>query len=45
MKDLRQRYHQGDIYRIAYLQKELFAIKQGDMSITAFTKLKSSWEE
>ena len=45
-KDLRQRYCEEDVFRIANLEEELFSIKQGDMSVTAnFTKLKSLWEE
>jgi len=45
-KDLHHRYYQGDIFHITLLQEELYSIKQGDFSITAyFTKLKLVWEE
>ena len=45
-KDLKHRYHQGDIFRSTLLQEELYSIKQGDLSVTAyFTKLKSVCEE
>ncbi|XP_072078166.1 uncharacterized protein [Arachis hypogaea] len=44
--DLKHRFYEGDLFRIADLQEEMFAIKQGDLSITAyFTKLKGIWEE
>ncbi|XP_057760853.1 uncharacterized protein LOC130981267 [Arachis stenosperma] len=45
-RDLRRRYYQGDKFRVAELQEELFQLKQGDASITAYyTKLKSIWED
>ncbi|XP_025607302.2 uncharacterized protein [Arachis hypogaea] len=45
-KELQHRYQQGDIFRIAELEEELFAVKQGDLSITGYyTKLKRIWEE
>ncbi|XP_072064436.1 uncharacterized protein [Arachis hypogaea] len=45
-KELKHRYSHGDMYRIAELEEELFATKQGDASVTAYyTKLKSIWEE
>ncbi|XP_029147039.1 uncharacterized protein [Arachis hypogaea] len=45
-KELGHRYSNGDVYRIAELEEELFATKQGDASVTAYyTKLKSIWEE
>ncbi|XP_016192746.1 uncharacterized protein LOC107633653 [Arachis ipaensis] len=44
--DLRHRYYQGDIFKIAELEEKLFSLKQGDSSITAyFTKLKAIWED
>ena len=44
--ELKNRYKQGGLYRIAKLQEELFTFKQGDLSITAYyTKLKGIWEE
>ena len=46
LKDLRTRYFQGDLFRVADLQEALFALKQGDLSITSyFTQLKILWEE
>ncbi|XP_072066643.1 uncharacterized protein [Arachis hypogaea] len=36
----------GDKFRVAELQEELYALKQGDMNVTAyFTELKKMWEE
>ncbi|XP_016193014.1 uncharacterized protein LOC107633941 [Arachis ipaensis] len=44
--ELKHRYYQGDRFRVAELQEELFAIKQGDLDVTKyFTKLKSIWED
>ena len=44
--DLKHRFYQGDIFRIAELEEELFAVKQGDFSVTVyFTKLKGICEE
>jgi hypothetical protein len=43
-QNLRKRYCQGDLFRIAELQESLFAFKQGDLSITAyFTQLQGIW--
>ncbi|XP_025625354.1 uncharacterized protein [Arachis hypogaea] len=40
--DLRHRYYQDDIFKIAELEEKLFSLKQGNSSITAyFTKLKA----
>ncbi|QHN84761.1 uncharacterized protein LOC110263139 [Arachis ipaensis] len=37
--DLKYRFYQEDIFRIAELEEELFAVKQGDFSVTVyFTK-------
>nr|XP_029146270.1 uncharacterized protein LOC114924845 [Arachis hypogaea] len=45
-RDLRRRYYQGDKFRVAELQEELFQLKQRDASITAYyTKLKSIWKD
>ncbi|XP_025685414.1 uncharacterized protein [Arachis hypogaea] len=45
-RSLRHRYYQGDSFRMAELQEELFSIRQGDLNITAyFTKLKGIWKE
>ena len=43
---LRQRFSQSDIYRIADLQEQLCALKQGELTVTIyFTQLKSVWDE
>lgn len=44
--ELRDRYHQGDIFRISDIQEQLFNLKQGDLTITQFfTNLKKLWQE
>lgn len=44
--DLKRRYYHGDVFRIAELHEEIYAARQGDLSITVyFTRLKSMWEE
>ena len=35
-RDLCQRYHQGDLYRIVDLQGSLYSLKEGDTSITKY---------
>ncbi|XP_072080868.1 uncharacterized protein [Arachis hypogaea] len=45
-RDLKHRYSQGDIFKMAKLDDELRTIKQGELSVTKyFTKLKEIWEE
>ncbi|WVZ14716.1 hypothetical protein V8G54_012282 [Vigna mungo] len=45
-KDLKSRYSQGDLLRIAELQQEAASIKQGDTSISEyFSKLRVIWDE
>ncbi|XP_058732848.1 uncharacterized protein LOC131604424 [Vicia villosa] len=45
-EELHERYHQGDIFRISDLQEEIYAQKQGDLSVTQyFTTLKKLWQE
>ncbi|RDX57886.1 hypothetical protein CR513_62840, partial [Mucuna pruriens] len=45
-KDLRERYYQGDIFRISELQEDMYKLKQGESSITTyFTQLKALWQE
>ncbi|MED6207374.1 hypothetical protein PIB30_117139 [Stylosanthes scabra] len=45
-KDLRHRFYEGDLFRVGELEEELFALRQGDLTITAyFTKWKVIWEE
>ncbi|XP_004488072.3 uncharacterized protein [Cicer arietinum] len=44
--ELRERYHQGDAFRISDLQEEIYSLRQGDSSITSYyTKLKQLWQE
>ena len=44
--DLRKRFSQGDLLRIAELQEEIYALKQGSQNVTDyFTNLKTVWEE
>lgn len=43
---IQERFSQGDLLRIAELQEEVYALKQGSQSVTDyFTQLKSLWEE
>ncbi|MED6142878.1 hypothetical protein PIB30_117553 [Stylosanthes scabra] len=45
-EDLKHRYYQGDRFRVAELQEELYAARQGEMTVTEyFTQLRSLWEE
>ncbi|XP_072056339.1 uncharacterized protein [Arachis hypogaea] len=45
-KDLKHRYCQGDRFRVAELEEEMYQMKQGELTVTAyFTKLKSIWEQ
>jgi len=44
--DVRNRFSQGDNFRIATLQEEIFGLKQGDMTVSEYsTRLKTFWEE
>jgi hypothetical protein len=44
--DLRKRFSHGDLLRVAELQEEVYAFKQGTRSVSEyFTSLKSVWEE
>ncbi|WVY96787.1 hypothetical protein V8G54_028938 [Vigna mungo] len=44
--DLRERFSQGDLIRVAELQEEIYLLKQGALSVTDFyAHLKSLWEE
>ncbi|XP_028768107.1 uncharacterized protein LOC114725722 [Neltuma alba] len=44
--DLRSRYSQSDIFRIAELQEEIYSLKQGNLSVSEYyTKLKILWDE
>ncbi|XP_072088205.1 uncharacterized protein [Arachis hypogaea] len=45
-QELKNRFYQGDVFKIAGLQEKLFSIKQGDLSVTHyFTKLKGIWKD
>ncbi|KAL2346481.1 hypothetical protein Fmac_000481 [Flemingia macrophylla] len=45
-KDMKERYYQGDIFRIPKLQEEIYLLKQGYLSNTAYyTRLKRLCEE
>ncbi|KAK4275938.1 hypothetical protein QN277_018948 [Acacia crassicarpa] len=44
--DLKARYSQNDVFRLADLQEEIQSLKQGDLSVSDyFTKLKILWDE
>jgi len=44
--DLRERFSQSDLLRIAELQEEIYSLRQGSRSVTDyFTALKSIWEQ
>ncbi|GAU42126.1 hypothetical protein TSUD_351000 [Trifolium subterraneum] len=44
--DLKERFYQGDVFRISNIQEEIFSLKQGDSNIsTYFTKMKKLWQE
>ncbi|MCI03097.1 flavonol sulfotransferase-like protein, partial [Trifolium medium] len=45
-QELKDRFYQGDAFRISDIQEELFSLKQGDSSIsTYYTKIKKLWQE
>lgn len=45
-KELKERFSQGDLIRISDLQTEIYALKQGSLTVTEFfTELKVLWEE
>ncbi|XP_016192190.1 uncharacterized protein LOC107633071 [Arachis ipaensis] len=45
-KDLKHQFYEGDLFRIAELEEDLFSTKQGELSIISYcTKLKRIWEE
>ncbi|KAJ0039002.1 hypothetical protein Pint_21995 [Pistacia integerrima] len=44
--DLRERFSQGDVFRISELQEEIYAFKQENKNVTEyFTELKILWDE
>ncbi|KAK2366753.1 putative mitochondrial protein [Trifolium repens] len=45
-QELKNRFSQGDFVRISQLYSELYSLKQGQLSVTAyFTKMKIVWDE
>jgi hypothetical protein len=45
-KELKDRFYQGDVFRISDLQEEICTLKQGDSSVSSYyTKLKKLWQE
>ncbi|GAU10281.1 hypothetical protein TSUD_420360, partial [Trifolium subterraneum] len=45
-KELKDRFYQGDVFRISDLQEEIYTLRQGDSSIsTYYTKMKKLWQE
>ncbi|MCH79569.1 hypothetical protein A2U01_0000320 [Trifolium medium] len=45
-QDLKDRFSQGDVFRISDLQEEIFSLKQGGSTIsTYYTKMKKLWQE
>jgi hypothetical protein len=45
-KDLKDRFYQGDVFRISDLQEEIYMLKQGDSTISSYyTKMKKLWQE
>ncbi|CAN1128486.1 hypothetical protein LINPERHAP2_LOCUS4662 [Linum perenne] len=44
--ELKERFSQGDVFRIANFQERIFAFKQSNLSISEyFTQLKALWDE
>ncbi|GAU37803.1 hypothetical protein TSUD_276210, partial [Trifolium subterraneum] len=45
-KELKERFYQGDVFRISDIQEEIYTLKQGDNSISSYyTKMKKLWQE
>jgi hypothetical protein len=45
-KELKDRFYQGDIFRISDLQEEIYMLKQGDCTVSSYyTKMKKLWQE
>ncbi|GAU46385.1 hypothetical protein TSUD_280840 [Trifolium subterraneum] len=45
-QDLKECFYQGDIFRISDIQEEIYTLKQGDVSISAYyTQMKKLWQE
>ncbi|XP_058761729.1 uncharacterized protein LOC131635138 [Vicia villosa] len=44
--ELKERFYQGDVFRISDIQEEIYTLKQGDCTISAYyTKMKKLWQE
>ncbi|XP_019451745.1 PREDICTED: uncharacterized protein LOC109353838 [Lupinus angustifolius] len=45
-QDLRERYYQGDVFRIVELLREIYTYRQGNLSIAAYhNHIKGLWQE
>ncbi|XP_045832254.1 uncharacterized protein LOC123923607 [Trifolium pratense] len=45
-KELKDRFYQGDVFRISDIQEEIYTLKQGECTISAYyTKMKKLWQE
>ncbi|GAU44272.1 hypothetical protein TSUD_133180 [Trifolium subterraneum] len=45
-QDLKEIFYQGDVFRISDIQEEIYNLKQGDSSVSAYyTKMKKLWQE
>ncbi|XP_020208977.2 uncharacterized protein LOC109793916 [Cajanus cajan] len=45
-QDLKARFSQGDVFRVAQLQEDLYKFHQGSLDVTEyFTQLKEMWDE
>lgn len=45
-KDLHDRFNQGDMFRIAGLQEDIYRISQGNLGVSEYyTELKALWDE
>jgi len=45
-RELKERFYQGDVFRISDPQEEIYTLKQGDNYISSYyTKMKKLWQE
>ncbi|MCH90903.1 flavonol sulfotransferase-like protein [Trifolium medium] len=45
-KGLKDRFYQGDVFRISDIQEEIYTLRQGECTIsTYYTKMKKLWQE
>ncbi|PNY17766.1 flavonol sulfotransferase-like protein [Trifolium pratense] len=45
-KELKDRFYQGDVFRISDIQEEIYTLRQGDCTVSAYyTKMKKLWQE